>query len=76
MKEEKKMTRREALKKMGVMAAATATAASGIEALAACSPDNKFSFRKMKVLLLNGSPRPSGNTATLLREAAAHQRED
>ena len=71
MKEEKKMTRREALKKMGVMAAATATAASGIEALAACSPDNKFSFRKMKVLLLNGSPRPSGNTATLLREAAA-----
>ena len=65
------MTRREALKKMGVIAAATAVTTSGIEALAACSPDKPFNFRKMKVLLINGSPRPNGNTATLLKEAAA-----
>lgn len=69
--EKKEMTRREALKKMGVIAAATAVTTSGIEALAACSPDKPYNFRKMKVLLINGSPRPSGNTATLLKEAAA-----
>ena len=38
----KEMTRREALKKMGVIAAATAVTTSGIEALAACSPDRTF----------------------------------
>lgn len=65
--EEKKISRRDALKKMGAMTAATAVAASGVGALAACSHEN---FGKMKVLLINGSPRANGNTATLLAEAA------
>lgn len=64
------MTRRDALKKMGMIAASTAIATSGVEALAACTPTAK-TIKDMTVLLINGSPRPNGNTATLLREVAA-----
>lgn len=64
-----KITRREALKTMGAAAAVTAASVTGLATVASCA--TKEEDRKMKVLLLNGSPRQDGNTATLLREAAA-----
>lgn len=61
------ITRRKAIKRMGQTVAAAAICASGVDALAACAPENN---RKMKVLLINGSPRKSGNTYRMLQEAA------
>lgn len=63
-----KITRREALRTMGAAAAVTAASVTGLSTVASCAPKEE---RKMKVLLINGSPRQEGNTATLLREAAA-----
>lgn len=65
------ITRREAIKKMGTAAATTALGLSGIEAMAAGTADNNGTERPLKVLLLNGSPRPNGNTFTLLKEVAS-----
>lgn len=71
MSEEKKITRRDAIKTMGVAAAATVVCASGASALASCVPQTNGKMKDMKVLLLNGSPRPNGNTATMLKEVAS-----
>ncbi|MCQ2074434.1 MAG: flavodoxin family protein [Bacteroidaceae bacterium] len=65
-----KITRRTAIKKIGHTVAAAAICASGAEALAACAPTTK-NARKMKVLLINGSPRANGNTYRMLQEAAS-----
>lgn len=62
------ISRREALKKVGAAAVAAVAGTASFGALASCSPEQQ---KKMKVLLLNGSPRPGGNTATLLAEAAS-----
>lgn len=62
------ITRRKAIKRMGQTVAAAAICASGVDALAACAPENN---RKMKVLLINGSPRKNGNTYRMLQEAAS-----
>jgi len=59
-----KITRRMAVKAMG---AGAALAAAGEIDVLGHNPDTK----KMKVLLINGSPRREGNTACLLQEAAA-----
>lgn len=67
---DKPMTRREALKAMGTAAAATAVAATGLGTAVSCAAGETEKDRKMKVLLLNGSPRQEGNTATLLAEVA------
>lgn len=64
------ISRREALKKVGAAAVAAAAGMSGITAMAAPAQENTKDIKKMKVLLLNGSPRRNGNTATLLAEAA------
>ena len=61
------VNRREALKTIGAAAATVVAGAAGVSAMASCSPDK---MKKMKVLLLNGSPHPAGNTAALLAEAA------
>lgn len=65
-----KMSRRTAIKRMGQGMAAAAVCVSGCDALAACAPDvNKNG--KMKVLLINGSPRAEGNTYRMLQEVAS-----
>lgn len=61
MSNENNMTRREALKKMGVFAAGAALSASGLTAA-----NHLKSNRKMKVLAINGSLRNGGNTADML----------
>ena len=66
---DKSITRREALRTMGSAVAATAVAATGLGLTADAKEPEKE--KKMKVLLINGSPRKNGNTATLLAEAAA-----
>lgn len=63
------ITRRKALKTMGAAAAAATVATTGLGAMVSCAAPKPG--RKMKVLLLNGSPRPNGNTATMLAEVAA-----
>lgn len=71
MDEEKGITRRQALKKMG--AAAVAGAALGIGGLQAAElfSGKKFNGKKMKVLLVNGSPHKEGCTFTALSEVAS-----
>lgn len=61
MSNENNMTRREALKKIGVFAAGAALSASGLTAA-----NHLKSNRKMKVLAINGSSRKDGNTAAML----------
>ena len=61
MSNENNITRREALKKMGVVAAGAALSASGLTAA-----NHLKSNRKMKVLAINGSSRKGGNTADML----------
>lgn len=63
MSNEKSMSRREALKKMGVFAAGAALGTSG---LTAANNLHLNSDRKMKVLAINGSSRRDGNTADML----------
>lgn len=64
MDNERNITRREALKKMGAVAATAALGAYGIQAA-----ENKVTSandRKMKVLAINGSSRKDGNTADMI----------
>lgn len=64
-----KISRREAVKKMGAVAATAAISMSGVGALASCAETVAAGLdRPLKVLLLNGSPRRNGNTFTLLSE--------
>ena len=70
MQELNQMTRRDAIKKMGAAAATVAMGMAGAEVLAATTADDNNEHR-LKVLLLNGSPRPDGNTFLLLSEVAA-----
>ena len=67
---EELISRRDALKKMGVMAATAAISVSGVSALASCAPAAAGVDKKLKVLLINGSARRNGNTFTLLSEVA------
>lgn len=61
------MTRREALKKMGAVAAGIGLGASGVYAADAWgSSEKKEKRRDMKVLAINGSSRKDGNTADML----------
>ena len=60
---DKNMTRREALKRMGVVAASAALGASG---LAAAENMNLKTGRKMKIVAINDSSRKDGNTADML----------
>ena len=62
------VTRRESLRKMGVAAAAAAIGLAGAKAMAADDRAADGAVRPPKVLLLNGSPRPDGNTFMLLSE--------
>ncbi len=68
--QEKKVSRREAVKAMGTAAVAAAVAVSGAGVAASCTDDKTKGTGKMKVMLLNGSPRQDGNTATILNEIA------
>ena len=68
----KNISRREAVKKMGAVAATAAISMSGVGALASCAETVAAGLdRPLKVLLLNGSPRRNGNTFTLLSEIAS-----
>lgn len=73
--EKKEITRRDAIKTMGAAAAVVATGAVGVDALAAETVGKAekatAAARPLKVLLINGSPRPKGNTYTMLSEIAA-----
>lgn len=62
-------TRREFIKKAAI--AATAVAAASLVDTA-CAQNSK----KMKVLMINGSPHQNGNTATALQEAATQLKEN
>lgn len=61
------INRRQAVKAMGMAAAAVAV--GGATALESCATNN--SIKKMNVLLINGSPRKNGNTNRLLEEVAS-----
>lgn len=63
MSNEKNMSRREALKIMGVFAAGAALNTNGVSA---ANNLNLKSDKKMKVLAINGSSREDGNTADML----------
>ena len=62
-------TRRDFIKKAAIVATAAAVAPL-VET--ACAQTN----RKMKVLMINGSPHQNGNTATALQEAADRLKEN
>ena len=64
------ISRRKAIKTIGAVAAAAAVYSTGAAVVTACKEYDKNS-RKMKVLLINGSPRKSGNTNRMLEEAAS-----
>ena len=64
------ISRRKAIKTIGVTAAVTAASVSGIAAMVSGTHEHK-KFEDMKVLLLNGSPRFKGNTNRMLEEIAA-----
>ena len=67
MSDEKSMTRREALKKMGVVAAGIGLGIGGVNAADVLGLSEKEEkHRKMKVLAINGSSRKDGNTADML----------
>ena len=63
------MDRREFIKKSAMATAAGVVMASPLGSVMAQSNTNKPS-KKMKVLLINGSPRQNGNTNLALKEAA------
>lgn len=75
MEKNRGITRRDAIKTMGAAAAVVATGAVGVDAIAAETSGGANSASadslKLKVLLINGSPRPKGNTFTMLSEIAA-----
>ena len=67
MSDEKSMTRREALKKMGIVAAGIGLGIGGVNAADVLGLSEKEEkHRKMKVLAINGSSRKDGNTADML----------
>ena len=66
----KNISRREAIRMMGTAAVATSAALSGAAAVASCTDNKSNESGTMKVMLLNGSPRQDGNTATILGEIA------
>ena len=67
MSEKNSMTRREALKKMGVVAAGIGLGIGGIHATDVLGLSEKEEKQgKMKVLAINGSSRKDGNTADML----------
>lgn len=67
MSDEKSMTRREALKKMGVVAAGIGLGIGGVNAVDVLGLSEKEEkHRKMKVLAINGSSRKDGNTTDML----------
>lgn len=67
MSSEKNITRREALKKMGAVAAGLGLGIAGVNAAGVEGLSGKEEKRKsMKVLAINGSSRKDGNTADML----------
>ena len=68
MSEDKKITRREALKYMGTTAIGVGLGISGVSALGGLG--SIFQGRTMRVLLVNGSPNREGCTFTALSEVA------
>lgn len=67
MSNKKNITHREALKKMGTVAAGMGLGAAGISAASALGlSENEHKTRKMKILAINGSSRKDGNTADML----------
>ena len=66
-----KITRREAIKKMGAAAAVATASLSGVGAIESFAAPAAEAKRPLKVLLLNGSPRRDGNTFILLSEVGA-----
>lgn len=62
--EQNNMTRREALKTMGILTAGAVLATSG---LAAVGDIKNGDSKKMKILAINGSSRKDGNTADMLK---------
>lgn len=67
MNNEKNMTLREALKKMGIIATGVGLGIGGAKSTDACQRSgNQHEGRKVKVLAINGSSRKDGNTADML----------
>lgn len=62
------ITRRDAIKRMGAVAATAAVATVSTSALASCAEAAGINVHNLKVLLINGSARRKGNTFTLLSE--------
>lgn len=75
MDNEKNITRREALKTMGAIVAGARLGIGGLHAATSFGvSDKETNMRKMKVLLVNGSPHKEGCTYTALSEVAGFQR--
>ncbi len=70
----KEISRRSAIKAIGAVAATTAAYATGAAAVTSCTPEGTRPM-KMKVLLINGSPRLRGNTNRMLEEVSSRLRE-
>lgn len=71
MDNEKNITRREALKTMGAIVAGAGLGIGGLHAATSFGvSDKETNMRKMKVLLVNGSPHKEGCTYTALSEVA------
>lgn len=68
---EENISRRDAIKRIGAVAATAAVASVGTSALASCAEAAGVNINNLKVLLINGSARRNGNTFTLLSEIAA-----
>lgn len=67
MSNDKNMTRREAIKKMGAVAAGVGLGVAGASATELLGlSDNERKSRKMKILAINGSARKNGNTADMI----------
>lgn len=64
------MSRRKAIKTIGTAAVAAAVSATGVDALASGTSKN-LEDKRFNVLLINGSPRPNGNTFRMLKEIAS-----
>lgn len=65
------ITRRDAIKKLGAVAATAAATTVSTSTLASCAEAAGVNINNLKVLLINGSARRNGNTFTLLSEVAA-----
>jgi len=70
MDNQENISRRDAIKRMGAVAATAAVTTMSASALASCAEAAGVNIHNLKVLLINGSARRNGNTFTMLNTIA------